>query len=61
MPNLSAVEVKDLRDRGLLSEDENPIKIGDKIFAESILTFKRRLILDQTVGSVTETRQLLKD
>lgn len=58
---MSATKIKELREQGLLRDDENAIQLGDKIFAENIVTFERRLILNQAHINVSEARQLLTD
>ena len=57
---VSKETINELRTKGLLQEDENAVQVGDKIFAESIVTGERRLIVDQAIAPVSETRQLLK-
>lgn len=52
--------INELREKGLLKEDENAVQVGDKIFAEHAVTGVRRLVVDRAVAPVSETRQLLK-
>jgi len=61
MALISSVRIKELRENGLLRDDENAVQLGDKIFAENIITLERRLILDQADENVSEARQLLTD
>jgi len=61
MATVSKAKIEELRGAGLLKADENAIQEGDKIFAENFVTMERRLIVDQAVSTVTETKQLLKD
>ena len=37
-------EIKRMRDSGVISHDEIPIKIGDLIVAENVITRDRRII-----------------
>lgn len=58
---LSQAKIRDLREKGLLRDDENALQVGDKIFAENFITFERRLVLDQSAVNVSEAKQLLTD
>jgi hypothetical protein len=58
---VALAKAQQLREQGILAENENALYIGDHLFAENFVTGERRLILDQTLESVSETRQLLRD
>ena len=58
--SLSEKDVRALRDKGLLSEDEHPILVGNEVIAENILNKTRRRL--DTSGILLESkRTLLRD
>lgn len=61
MSTITQTKIKELREKGLLKDDENALQVGDKIFAENFVTMERRLILDQATMNVSEAKQLLVD
>ena len=56
---LPDLEIKNLREKGLIQECEVAIQVGDIIVAENVLTQSRR-VLDSNLIISESTRKILK-
>ena len=57
---LSDIDVKTLRSRGVITESEVALIIGDLVVAENVITKERRILKD--TGTLSETsRRILRD
>jgi hypothetical protein len=56
---LQDLDIKNLRDKGVLQECEVAIQVGDILIAENVLTKVRR-VLDSSLIIVESSRKILK-
>ena len=56
---LSEQQIKDLRDRQIISSQEIAMVVGDLLIAEEVVTRQRR-VLEKEQQNITETKRLLQ-
>lgn len=56
---LSEQQIKDLRDRQVISSQEIAMVVGDLLVAEDVVT-KQRRVLEGEQQNITETKRLLQ-
>jgi|10_taG_2_1085330.scaffolds.fasta_scaffold60151_2 hypothetical protein len=56
---LSEQQIKDLRDRQIISSQEIAMVVGDLLIAEDVVTRQRR-VLEKEQQNITETKRLLQ-
>jgi hypothetical protein len=56
---LSEQQIKDLRDRQIISNQEIAMVVGDLLIAEDVVTRQRR-VLEKEQQNITETKRLLQ-